>query len=429
MVTTTAKKSTGLRFAMVTTFYPPCHFGGDGHAVRRLTHALAKRGHQVDVIHDIDAFEALGGKVVPLTDPEPENVRVHGLRSPFGALSCLATHQLGRPVVHGRKIREILGQDFDVLHFHNISLVGGPAVLGYGSGIKLYTAHEHWLVCPSHTLWRHNRELCEERQCLRCVAHYRRPPQLWRHTGMLEQQIRYIDAFTTYSRFCADKHREFGFPQPFSVTPPFLPDTDAPGTEPPAADKSRDPPYFLFVGRLELIKGLQDVIPSFRAEGTAELWIAGSGASEAYLRKLADGASRIRFLGQQTPKQLRDLYRGAVALIVPSICFEVFALVIIEAFRQGTPVVARRQGPFPEIIERSAGGLLFDTVPDLEQALDALLGSEDLRAKLGAAAFNAARSIWSESAAMQRYFGLIAEIAQRRGDTELHRKALESTRS
>ena len=26
----------GLRFAMVTTFYPPANFGGDGHAVRRL---------------------------------------------------------------------------------------------------------------------------------------------------------------------------------------------------------------------------------------------------------------------------------------------------------------------------------------------------------------------------------------------------------
>ena len=26
-----------------------------------------------------------------------------------------------------------------------------------GRGIVLYEAHEHWLVCPSHVLWRHGR--------------------------------------------------------------------------------------------------------------------------------------------------------------------------------------------------------------------------------------------------------------------------------
>lgn len=424
-VSRAASEGAGLRFAMVTTFYPPCHFGGDGQAVRRLAHALANRGHQVDVIHDIDAFTALGGTVAPGTEPEPEGVRVHGLKSPLGALSCVATHQFGRPVVHGKKIREILGQGFDVIHFHNISLVGGPGILEYGAGIKLYTAHEHWLVCPSHTLWRHNRELCDARECLRCVAHYRRPPQLWRQSEMLERQTRNIDAFMTFSQFCADKHREFGFQQTMSVAPPFLLDAEAPGTAPESLRSAQDPPYFLFVGRLEAIKGLQDVIPLFRNEGTAELWIAGSGADEKRLRELADGAPRVRFLGQQTAEQLRDLYRDAVALIVPSVCYEVFALVIIEAFRQGTPVVARRQGPFPEIVAKSDGGLLFDTVDELEKALSALLDSDDLRAKLGSAAAKAARLLWSESVAMKHYFELIGEIARRRGDNELLRKVQE----
>ena len=46
----------------------------------------------------------------------------------------------------------------------------------------------------------------------------------------------------------------------------------------------------------------------------------------------------------------------SIPTIVPSVCYETFGIVLIEAFRQGSPVIARRLGPFPEIVERSGGG-------------------------------------------------------------------------
>ena len=58
-----------LRFAMITTFYPPYNFGGDGAFVRRLSHALAGRGHAVEVIHDADAFRILHKGDDPPTYP------------------------------------------------------------------------------------------------------------------------------------------------------------------------------------------------------------------------------------------------------------------------------------------------------------------------------------------------------------------------
>ena len=48
----------------------------------------------------------------------------------------------------------------DVVHFHNISLVGGPGVLGLGANrraVRIMTAHEHWLICPMHLLWKYDR--------------------------------------------------------------------------------------------------------------------------------------------------------------------------------------------------------------------------------------------------------------------------------
>jgi glycosyltransferase involved in cell wall biosynthesis len=54
-------------------------------------------------------------------------------------------------------------------------------------------------------------------------------------------------------------------------------------------------------------------------------------------------------------------YEQAIAAIVPSIGFETFGNVLIEAFRAGVPVMARRLGPFPEIVELAQGGELFST--------------------------------------------------------------------
>jgi hypothetical protein len=44
---------------MITTFYPPYSFGGDGVYVQQLSNELAKRGQQVEVIHCRDAYNAL----------------------------------------------------------------------------------------------------------------------------------------------------------------------------------------------------------------------------------------------------------------------------------------------------------------------------------------------------------------------------------
>ena len=50
----------------------------------------------------------------------------------------------------------------------------------------------------------------------------------------------------------------------------------------------------------------------------------------------------------------------SIALVMPSICFETFGLVIIEAFSVGTPVIASRIGVLPELVEDGVTGLLFN---------------------------------------------------------------------
>ena len=406
----------GLRFAFLTTFYPPHNFGGDGIGIQRFARGLVKAGHQVTVVHDVDAFNALHAGPEPAAAPEPEGLEVIGLRSGVGMLSSLLTQQTGRPVVNGPRIRRILDQGrFDVVNFHNVSLIGGPGLLRYGSGLKLYMAHEHWLVCPSHVLWRHNRELCTGRECVKCQLVYRRPPQLWRATGLLERELPQVDAFIAMSEFSRQKHREFGFPREMEVVPYFLPDPEPAGVR--MEGPSPHPrPYFLFVGRLEKIKGLDDVIPVFRDFPEADLLVAGDGVYGETLRAAAAGMPNVHFLGRVAPDTLRRYYDHAVGLIVPSVCFETFGIILIEAFRQRTPVIARRIGPFPEIVETSGGGELFGTREELVAAMRRMQGDPAHREKLARAGYEAFLARWSERAVIPRYLEVVAGAARRKGD-------------
>jgi len=401
-----------LRFCMMTTFYPPYNFGGDGIFVHRLSNELARRGHRVDVIHCVDSYLLKAGKEPAERYEDHPTVTVHGLKSPFGFLSPLATQQTGFPFFKAGRIRKILEKGFDVIHFHNISLLG-PKILEYGSAIKLYTMHEYWLVCPTHVLFRFNRAPCVRPFCFPCTLVHKRPPQWWRYSGLLEAAVKHVDAFIAPSRFSKEKHHQMGLKIPMVYLPPFVSSVEGePPTSEPPVPRSAEKPYFLFAGRLEKLKGLQTLIPVFRHYHRAQLLVAGKGDYETKLRQLTAGSANIRFLGYQPAGQLQALYRHAVAVIVPSICFEVSSLVILEALGQQTPVIARNLGGMTEVLEESGGGFVYRTEKELVAAMDELLEDSAQRQSLGLRGYQAFQQNWTAEAHLQRYLALIHEIAR-----------------
>lgn len=88
--------------------------------------------------------------------------------------------------------------------------------------------------------------------------------------------------------------------------------------------------------------------------------------------------------------------RGAVALVNPS-GYEAFSLVLIEAWSAGVPVVVNeRCAATREHVERSRGGLAFDSYARFEVAVERLVGDAALRDRLAAAggAYVAERFLW-----------------------------------
>lgn len=397
------------RFCFVTTFYPPFNFGGDGIAVRRLAVELARRGHHVEVAHCPDAFrlQAPADAAMEEYDDDPRIVH-HQLRSGAGALGPLVTQQTGTPGFMRRQLRTLLGSGgFDVVHFHNTSLVGITA-LSYGNAIKLYTMHEHWLVCPMHVLWRYNKEPCPGKQCIRCQLKGRRPPQFWRYTGLLGRSLRHVDAFIAPSQFTRAKHAEFGMrvAAPIVHIPNFLPVPEA--VEGPDVSPHQSP-YFLFVGRLERIKGAHVLVDVFTRYAKANLLLAGTGADADYVKALAQGHTHIKFLGAVSYAEIQQLMRHAIAVIAPSIGFEVFPTVVLEANAQGTPVIGHRLGPIPEMLD-GRGGLTYGDESELVAALERLRTDAPLREAIGERGRAEYLASWTPDQHLSRYLALIKTL-------------------
>ena len=72
-----------LRFLMVTTFYPPYSFGGDGIYVYRLSDALARRGHSVDIVHCVNAYRLFDRSKRTDEYAHHPNIRIHKLDNFF----------------------------------------------------------------------------------------------------------------------------------------------------------------------------------------------------------------------------------------------------------------------------------------------------------------------------------------------------------
>jgi glycosyltransferase involved in cell wall biosynthesis len=120
----------------------------------------------------------------------------------------------------------------------------------------------------------------------------------------------------------------------------------------------------VFLGRIHPDKGVAEAIEVAR-RAEMRLVIAGIIHDEQYFaREIAphvDG-DQIRYVGSVGPKERDELLGSALALIHLVRFAEPFGLSMIEAMACGTPVIARRRGSVPEVVEDGITGFVVDDV-------------------------------------------------------------------
>lgn len=400
-----------MRFCMVTTFYPPYHFGGDATFVQALARALISEGHHVEVVHCEDAYRLRDTEQVAV-QAEDDGVVVHRLRNTFGMLSPLITQQTGKPGVKAAQLRKILEREFDVVNFHNISLIGGPGVLQMSRApVTLYTLHEHWLLCPMHIFWKNDQQACDSPQCIRCCIRSGVPPQLWRYTGLIERSLFNVDALVAPSAYTAERHKALGQTPPIHVLPTFS--RLAPETNGKAITPERI--CFLYVGRVTASKGIAILLKEFAGISQYDLLVVGGGDILPTLKRQYVEQRHIQFLGPLSEKQLGPLYQQATALILPSLAPEVFPLSILEAFAHGTPAIVHDAGGSREAIDKTGGGVVYHSREELHDALTLLANDSQLRDTIGQRALEGYKQFYSQESYLERYLHIIQVIATKKG--------------
>jgi glycosyltransferase involved in cell wall biosynthesis len=119
-------------------------------------------------------------------------------------------------------------------------------------------------------------------------------------------------------------------------------------------DPSR--PLLVTVRRAEPRMGIEQLLRAVRLVPADDLTLAvvGGGLLTSELRRLSSElgiGDRVRFVGRVAEEALPDWYRAADLFVLPTVAYEGFGMVTVEALASGTPVVGTSVGATPELLE------------------------------------------------------------------------------
>lgn len=209
----------------------------------------------------------------------------------------------------------------------------------------------------------------------------------WREQAPIRRAIRKADRIFTISHWGAGElQRLFGVPLERVRT--VLPAVD-PFWQPVSA--SPQVPYMLFVGGPDARKNaamLFDAYDAAFADAGPELIVAGA----------LNAHDEARFSSMRTPRrritpsdeELRVLYSGALAVLVPSLA-EGFGLPVVEAMACGAPVLASDTSALPEAADGAALLLAPSDADAWTAVLKRVAADDNLRADLRERGFERVR--------------------------------------
>lgn len=310
------------------------------------------------------------------------NTEIDNMRSyrkmliPFMAFFNIKTFIDIKKIIKEKKI--------DIVHVHNILHLISPAVY-YAAILNnvpvIQTIHNFRLLCPGATFFRDGK-ICED--CItkgkisaiihKCYRKSRLETIFCLINNLVHNKIGIFEKLNYICLTDFNKNKlsvlKFINERNVYVKPNF--------TYSVCKDKRkrRDGDYYLFIGRIEEIKGVKLLIDAFLAMPEKKLLLAGDGPLRNELEKI--GAKNIKFLGKVKHESVLEMIADARAVILPSQCYEGFPMTILEAMSEQTPVIASNIGNNGILIRDMINGLKFqyDSKDDLIKVISRLENSD-----------------------------------------------------
>lgn len=275
-----------------------------------------------------------------------------------------------------RQVKKIISENnINIVHVHNTLSLISPSVYYAAFTCKvpvIQTIHNFRLLCPGATFYR-NGEICEEciSNGLKCALNHKC------YRGSLLQSLACVITLTihrligTYKKLNYICLTEFNKQKLLELNRngKKLIDENKVFIKPNFVnlEKKEIMPYklrknqFVFVGRLDKLKGIELLIEAWKEIKDTNLVICGIGPEEKWCNKFIydNNMTNVKIMGFVSNLQAMNIISESKALILPTQWYEGFPMTIVESLSCGTPVIGSNIGNVGNLIEDGITGLKF----------------------------------------------------------------------
>ena len=300
----------------------------------------------------------------------------------------------------------------DVVHVHNLYPLFTPSVLSSctEAGVPVVMSlHNQAMTCPKADHLR-NGSICEkcrgggEWNCLtnNCRDNllesfgYAVRARLANRNGWFRDNVSRFLAMTEFSR--ARLIEEGYDAAKIGVLPNGVP-------IPRGVLTPTDGKYIAFAGRLSEEKGLRVLMEAAVHCPDVPIHLAGDGPLVETLRELAP--RNVIFRGRLSRPEMQDFYSRARAVVLPSTCFEMCPLTILEGMAMGLPIIASQTGGLGELVDHDETGVLVPRgeARPLAEAINRLWTDDAAVTAMGQAGREKAEREYAEEVFLERLLG------------------------
>lgn len=348
--------------------------GGEDTVAANEEKLLAEHGHRVIVYKrsnkELDNYTGIKKLLLPFTS-------VFSLRS-------------------YHEVKKLIEDNYvDVVHVHNTLTLVSPSV--YYAAFRcnvpvVQTMHNFRLLCPGGSFFMEdegNGHICE--QCvskgLSCAVRnscYRHSKAQTIVSAAVLKVHRMLGTYKKINFICLTEFNRYKLlmlnngrkkiinPARVYVKPNFTYDLAETMGKLSDTHGSISGRYYVYVGRLEKLKGTELLVDAFAKLPDRKLVIMGNGPLEETLKKrIADnGYKNIVMAGRVTGEDYVKFLGGAQAVISSSQCYETFGMSIAESYSLSVPAIAGDIGNIGDIVKEGVTGIHFQY-----DSPDALIGA------------------------------------------------------